>query len=190
MQDMTNYPQQAMDQPIDIREDLEKGPARLVGVQDLKDGRIRYDYELYNGLQVFLVLDAEERAPRSFDNSTTHGFHEYRLMFLGEDYETEAFLTECEENDRWLLIGLARIDYEPDGQTYETMLDVQSRSQCNELGSRFAPVDFASLDSFYDDLTNAYIDYDQCNWNHLINFWSYNMPPFDPTTGASRGLTL
>ena len=149
-----------MDKPIDIRATLNHAPARLVEQRRLPDDRIRADYELCDGRRIFLVGEKGDKFPDAIDNSTDYVFHEYRLLFL------EEFLDD-DEPDVQLLVGIARVDYEPNQLPVEHMLDTQARMRIN-TGTRLAPIDFGSLNMSYDDLVGGYLDYGQCNYNYLI----------------------
>ncbi len=165
-----------MTEPIDIRASLDEAPAVLVGEQVLSDGDVRCDYELNNGRRVFTIIGGAEDPPAKLDNSTERPFHEYRLMFLDETDEYMTFLEDrafMEESvvshdpDVDLLVGIARIDYSPNGEQKETMLDVQTRSRIND-SPRLPPIDFGSLDPAYDDLVGDSVDYGDCNYTYLL----------------------
>ena len=157
---MNFRPEPSMDQPIDIRATLDEAPARLVEQRLLPDERVRLDYELCDGRRIFVVGEKGDKFPDTIDNSTEYVFHEYRLFLL------EEFLDD-DELDVQLLVGLARIDYEPNQPPVEHMLDTQTRMRIN-TGTRLAPIDFGSLNMSYDDLVGDYFDYGQCNYNYLV----------------------
>jgi len=161
----------SMSERIDIRASLDASPARLVSVAPVDDhyetngrqaadnGDMRGDYELADGRRVFVVSGAGAGFPDEIDNSTDVDFHEYRLMFLDE--------APNDEDGTDLIVGIARIDYSPDGKQTEEMLGVQQRSRTN-TGTRLSPIDFGSLDSVFDDYTGNYINYGDCNYNYLL----------------------
>ncbi|MHB1731919.1 MAG: hypothetical protein ACYCU8_00425 [Ferrimicrobium acidiphilum] len=161
----------SMTEPIDIRASLDESPAVLVGERVLSDGDVRCDYELNNGRRVFTIIGGADDPPAKLDNSTERPFHEYRLMFLGETDEYVMFAEDGSESnhdpDVDLLVGIARIDYSPDGGQKETMLDVQTRSRIND-SPRLPPIDFGSLDPAYDDFVGDNVDYGDCNYTYLL----------------------
>jgi hypothetical protein len=163
----------SMSEPIDIRASLDQSPAQLVSEQfvDGGGGHVRGDYELSDGRRVFTLVEGDKVNPSRLDNSTGIGFHEYRLMFLEETDEYVMFAEDGSESshdpDVDLLIGIARIDYSPNGEQKETMLDVQSRSRIND-SPRLPPIDFGSLDPAYDDLVGDRVDYGDCNYTYLL----------------------
>lgn len=161
----------SMSEPIDIRASLDESPAVLVGERVLSDGDVRCDYELNNGRRVFTIIGGADDPPAKLDNSTERPFHEYRLMFLGETDEYVMFAEDGSESDHDpdvdLLVGIARIDYSPNGEQKETMLDVQTRSRIND-SPRLPPIDFGSLDPAYDDLVGDNVNYGDCNYTYLL----------------------
>jgi len=176
----------SMSEPIDIRASLDRSPAQLVSEQFIEGwpaqlvsgqciegggGRVRGDYELSDGRKIFTLAEGDEVNPSRLDNSTGIAFHEYRLMFLEETDEYVTFAESGSESDHDpdvdLLIGIARIDYGPNGEQKETMLDVQSRSRIND-SPRLPPIDFGSLDPAYDDLVGDRVEYGDCNYTYLL----------------------
>jgi hypothetical protein len=158
-----------MDQPIDIRSTLDELPAKLVGSELTRTGgQVKHDYELIDGRKVFLVLPEGATPPKKLDNSTEHTFYEHRLILMQDldSIEDDDGVTVGLGESR-IAVGMTLLTYEPDSEPSERMLGIQMRSRIN-AGVRLSPIDFGSLDSVYDGMTDIDINYGDCNYNHLV----------------------
>ena len=152
--------QPAMDQPIDIRSTLDELPAKLVDSQQIRSRKLyKHDYKLIDGRKVFLVLPEDEDPPKHLDNSTESTFYEHRLILMSDPDPMGD-----EEN---IAVVIAILTYEPNKDPSERILGIQMRSRIND-GIKLSPIDFGSLDSIYDDVTDMDLGYGDCNYNYLV----------------------
>jgi hypothetical protein len=155
-----------MDQPIDIRSELDQAPAKLAGSSQLTGG-IKYDYKTKDGHKLFLVLPEGDTPPKRIDNSTEHTFYDHRLILTQDTNTVEDDDGQTIYSNQSIDVITALVTHTPDGQSSEKILSVQTRSRIN-AGVRLSPIDFGSLDPVYEETAEDYIDYGDCNYNHLV----------------------